>query len=66
MINYGRHLIDKNDIREVVKVLKSNFLTTGPKIKEFEDSVFTGQYNVGTVTKEFLNRLEKSRRDSNR
>ena len=37
-----------------------------PKIKEFEDSVFTGQYNVGTVTKEFLNRLEKSRRDSNR
>ena len=39
MINYGRHLIDKNDIREVVKVLKSNFLTTGPKIKEFENNI---------------------------
>ena len=37
-----------------------------PKIKEFEDSVFTGQYNVGTVTKEFLSRLEKSRLDSKR
>ena len=37
-----------------------------PKIKEFEDSVFTGQYNVGTVTKEFLSSLEKSRLDSNR
>ena len=39
MINYGRHLVDKNDIREVVKVLKSNFLTTGPKIKEFENNI---------------------------
>ncbi len=37
-----------------------------PKIKEFEDSVFTGQYNVGTVTKEFLSSLEKSRLDTNR
>ena len=37
-----------------------------PKIKKFEDSVFTGQYNVGAVTKEFLNSLEKSRLDSNR
>ena len=37
-----------------------------PKIKEFEDSVFTGQYNVGTVTKEFLSSLEKSRLDSKR
>ena len=37
-----------------------------PKIEEFEDSVFTGQYNVGTVTKEFLNSLEKSRLDSKR
>tara|TARA_S200000501_G_scaffold326351_1_gene324857 strand:- start:4583 stop:6037 length:1455 start_codon:yes stop_codon:yes gene_type:complete len=37
-----------------------------PKIEEFEDSVFTGQYNVGTVTKEFLSSLEKSRLDSKR
>ena len=37
-----------------------------PKIKSFEDSVFTGNYNVGIVTKEFLISLEKSRLDSNR
>ena len=36
MINYGKHFIDKNDIKSVVDVLKSNFLTQGPKIQEFE------------------------------
>lgn len=33
---YGRQWIDDEDISEVVKVLKSDFLTTGPKIKELE------------------------------
>ncbi len=37
MINYGRQTIDKKDVEEVKKVLESDFLTTGPKIKEFED-----------------------------
>jgi UDP-4-amino-4,6-dideoxy-N-acetyl-beta-L-altrosamine transaminase len=36
MINYGKHFIDKSDIKSVVDVLKSNFLTQGPKIQEFE------------------------------
>ena len=27
MINYGKHYIDKNDIKTVNKVLKGNFLT---------------------------------------
>ncbi len=36
MINYGRHYIDKKDIKAVVKTLKSNFLTQGPKVIEFE------------------------------
>ena len=36
MIPYSRQLIDKNDIRNITKTLKSNFVTTGPKIQEFE------------------------------
>ena len=39
MINYGKHFIDKDDISSVVSVLKSNFLTQGPKIEEFEEAV---------------------------
>jgi UDP-4-amino-4,6-dideoxy-N-acetyl-beta-L-altrosamine transaminase len=37
MISYGKQFVDEEDINEVVKVLKSNFLTTGPKVKEFEE-----------------------------
>lgn len=36
MIPYGRQFIDEDDIKEVVEVLKSDFLTTGPKVAEFE------------------------------
>ena len=36
-IPYGTQWIDDDDINEVVKVLKSDWITTGPKIKEFED-----------------------------
>lgn len=36
---YALHWIDDEDIAEVVKVLKSDWITTGPKIREFEDSV---------------------------
>jgi dTDP-4-amino-4,6-dideoxygalactose transaminase len=39
MINYGKHFIDKNDIKSVVSVLKSDFLTQGPKIYEFEKAL---------------------------
>ncbi len=35
-IPYGRHQIDQEDIDYVVEVLKSDFITTGPKISEFE------------------------------
>lgn len=38
-IPYGMHWIDEEDIDEVVKVLRSNWITTGPKIKEFEDAL---------------------------
>ena len=36
MINYGKQYIEKDDIKEVVETLKSDFLTQGPKVKEFE------------------------------
>jgi len=39
MINYGKHFIDKNDIKSVISVLKSNFLTQGPKNQEFEKAL---------------------------
>ena len=35
-LNYGSQYIDNEDINEVKKVLKSPFLTKGPKIEEFE------------------------------
>lgn len=38
-IPYGKQTIDENDIKSVVDVLNSDFLTTGPKIKEFEDAI---------------------------
>jgi len=35
-ISYGRQSIDSRDIKAVVDVLKSDFLTQGPKVVEFE------------------------------
>lgn len=39
MIPYGRQTIEEDDIQAVVDVLKSDYLTTGPKITEFEQKV---------------------------
>lgn len=36
LIPYGKQYIDDKDIDAVVNVLKSTFLTTGPKVEEFE------------------------------
>ena len=36
MIPFSRHFIDKKDINSVVKVLKSDFLTTGKQVPLFE------------------------------
>jgi UDP-4-amino-4,6-dideoxy-N-acetyl-beta-L-altrosamine transaminase/dTDP-4-dehydrorhamnose reductase len=35
-IPYGRQSIDENDIRQVVNVLRSDWITQGPKVNEFE------------------------------
>ena len=44
MIPYGRHQIEQSDIDAVVDVLKSDWLTTGPKVKAFEEAIarYTG------------------------
>lgn len=39
MIPYGKQTIDEDDIAAVVEVLRSDFLTTGPKVQEFETSL---------------------------
>ena len=36
---YGKQKIDEDDINSVVKVLKGDYLTTGPIVNEFENSV---------------------------
>ena len=38
-IPYSRQLIDDADIEEVVRILKSDWLTQGPKVKEFEEAL---------------------------
>ena len=36
---YGRQSIDKDDINAVIQTLQSDFLTCGPKVKEFEEEM---------------------------
>lgn len=38
-IPYGRQFIDEEDIQAVVDVMRSDYLTTGPKVAEFERKV---------------------------
>lgn len=54
-IPYGRQCIDEDDIQAVVDVLKSDWLTQGPKIEEFErkiagycDAGYAVVFNSGT------------------
>src|SRR5208282_187198 len=35
---YGRQSLDEDDIQAVMEVLKSDWLTTGPKVGEFEEA----------------------------
>jgi len=37
LLPYGRQSLDDSDIKAVVEVLKSDWLTTGPKVGEFEE-----------------------------
>ena len=38
VLPYGTHSIDESDIESVVEVLRSGWLTTGPKVTEFEQT----------------------------
>lgn len=38
LLPYGRQSIGEDDIQSVVKVLRSDWLTTGPKVGEFEEA----------------------------
>ena len=51
MIPYSRQSISKKDISSVTKVLKSNFLTKGPLVREFEKKIaktFSSKYVVSS------------------
>ena len=37
LVIYGRHYIDNQDVNEVIKVLKSDIITGGSKVLEFEN-----------------------------
>jgi UDP-4-amino-4,6-dideoxy-N-acetyl-beta-L-altrosamine transaminase len=39
LLPYGRHWIKEDDIQAVIEVLKSNWITQGPKINEFEQAL---------------------------
>lgn len=38
-LSYSHQCIEQDDVNSVVEVLKSDFLTQGPKVKEFEESL---------------------------
>ncbi len=38
-LSYGKQTIDQDDIQAVVAVLRGDYLTTGPFVKEFEDRI---------------------------
>jgi perosamine synthetase len=38
LLPYGRQALDENDVQAVVNTLRSDWLTTGPKVEEFEEA----------------------------
>ena len=56
-----KHIKADELIYQNLEDLKRAATIGNPKITEFEDSVFTGNYRVGKITKDFLKTLEKTR-----
>ena len=52
MISYGRQNIDKKDVNALIEVLESDFLTTGPKVGDFEKALckYTGAKHAVAVS----------------
>jgi len=48
---YARHVVDEDDIAAVIEVLRSDWLTTGPKVAQFEQAVadFVGNSHAVAV-----------------
>ncbi len=51
-IPYGRHVIDDADIKAVVDVLRGDWLTTGPRVDQFEQAfaVYVGARHAVAVS----------------
>lgn len=49
---YGRHWIEEDDIQAVIRTLRSDWLTTGPGVEEFEHAVaaYTGARHAVAVS----------------
>ena len=68
LLPYGRQSIHEDDIAAVTEVLRSDWLTTGPKVGEFEEAfaAFVGARFAVTVhprsIERALARREKKRR----
>ena len=61
-INQVKNFIKADElIYQNIEDLKRSATIGNPKIKEFEDSVFTGNYCTNGITKAFLNKLESER-----
>lgn len=52
LLPYGKQTVDEDDIAAVVEVLRSDWLTTGPKVEEFESAfaAFTGAAHAVAVS----------------
>ena len=52
LISYGKQSIDKNDEKNVLKALRSDFITQGPLVEKFEDTLkkyFNSKYSIAVT-----------------
>ena len=59
MIPYGKHYIDSNDIEAVVEILKSDWITTGPKVEEFEGTISELSSNVSKFKSKLKEKMKE-------
>ena len=52
------------DLKDVYEAINNAIAPDKPKIERFEDSIFTGDYIVGNITKEYLDELAELRNDA--
>ena len=52
------------NLKDVYEAINDAIASDKPKIERFEDSIFTGDYIVGNITKEYLDELAELRNDA--